>query len=169
MREILLTQGMVALVDDEDYGRVAHFKWHASRRKSTWYARRNVQLPSGRWTAEYMHRVVMRSGPEIHIDHTNGNGCDNQKSNLRTATQRENMRNSGKHAVAASRFKGVSWHRKSHKWHARINSGVIGSNGKAREVSLGYYDDEEAAAHAYNGAALASFGVFARLNFPVES
>lgn len=166
MREIQLTQGQVAIVDDEDYEALARFKWLAQRNRATWYAVSYARLPDGREAKVLMHRAILGVGPGVQLDHENRNKLDNRKENLRIATSRENNQNVGKREGLSSRFKGVTWRKARHKWQAAIRAGEIGPNGESRSVHLGLYDDEELAAHAYDGAALASFGRFAALNFP---
>lgn len=60
-----------------------------------------------------------------------------------------------------TRYKGIGRVRKGtrRRWYAQI--AVAG-----RRRVVGYYDDEEQAARAYDAAALAAWGEFARLNFP---
>jgi len=59
-----------------------------------------------------------------------------------------------------SRFTGVSWYKAGEKWEAYIRF-----EGKQR--SLGYFHDENAAAHAYDAFAI-RHGVNRPLNFPHE-
>ena len=60
MKEIKLTQGQVALVDDEDYELVSQYKWYARYNKDTqsYYALRNMNSVQGRHTL-FMHRFIM--------------------------------------------------------------------------------------------------------------
>lgn len=99
MREVKLTQGLVALVDDEDFERLNQFKWFAhksGRGNRKVYAERKVKLPCGRVITERMHRNILGlplvSDGRVG-DHRNGNGLDNRKSNLAIKTQTENMQN----------------------------------------------------------------------------
>jgi len=55
----------------------------------------------------------------------------------------------------SSAYRGVSWDRTVRKWRARIGGRL-----------LGYFTDEEAAAHAYDTAATAAWGPHGRPNFP---
>jgi AP2 domain len=103
-----------------------------------------------------MHILI--TGIRTGIDHANGNGLDNQRTNLRPAGQRLNMANIRPQATRkSSRFKGVRL-LPSGKWQARIRVG--------QPVYLGVFGDEEAAARAYDAAARAAWGEFGRLNFP---
>lgn len=91
-------------------------------------------------------------------DHIDGNGLNNQRSNLRPSDRFQNAHNRGKHAPTSSSYKGVSWHGQTGKWRARIMD-------HNRPVSLGLHPDEAVAALAYDIAAKERFGEFARLNF----
>jgi hypothetical protein len=70
------------------------------------------------------HRVIwaMHYGawPAGDVDHINGNRKDNRIVNLRAATKGENARNAAKRRDNTSGACGVSWHRHSGKWMARI-------------------------------------------------
>lgn len=91
------------------------------------------------------------------IDHKNGNKLDNRMENLRTATRSQNMMNQTKWDKCTSKFKGVSWHKPSNKWVAKICK-------NRKMYHIGYFDDEKKAAQAYNNMALIMFGSFARIN-----
>src|ERR1700741_189957 len=114
MKEIPLTQGKVALVDDGDFEKVDRYKWHASRvvSKTTgrikWYAKRNAcraRTPKGS-AHLYMHRLILDAKPEIQIDHQDTDGLNNTRNNLRRATSRQNAANSVKKRGISS-FKGL--------------------------------------------------------------
>lgn len=99
MREIPLTQGMVALVSDEDYEKVSQYKWHASleSRGTKWYACRRETI-DGKRVKIRMHRFVMglppgKDDPRV-VDHINHNSLDNRRENLEVITQEENMQRS---------------------------------------------------------------------------
>src|SRR5947207_850674 len=92
MREITLTRGLIALVDDEDYDRVVGLgRWYAD----IWHGTRTY----AKHGYIYMHRFIMKplmNFPDlakIDIDHINGNTLDNRKENLRLCTRSENMLN----------------------------------------------------------------------------
>ncbi len=153
MKRIPLTRGLVALVDDEDYPRLAAFRWYANRRPhGIFYATRMIEKK-----IRYMHHDVIGKASGLHVDHLNGNALDNRKANLRFATPSQNSANRRKSAACTSRYKGVN--KEKQKWQARI--GVYG-----KRIFLGLFDHEEDAARAYDRAALLHFGPFARLNFP---
>lgn len=144
MKIVPLTQGKVALVDDEDYERVIQFHWYANKGRYTWYAR-NMSLG-------YLHNFILGA----NIDHRNGDGLNNQKFNLRFCSQSQNNQNARKRSNTSSQFKGVSFYQANYLWAAYINIGI--------KKHLGYYNTEQEAAKAYNIAALQYFGKFAKLN-----
>jgi hypothetical protein len=136
MKTIPLTQGKVALVDDEDYERVNAHKWCAQRSGSRWYAVRWVYR-NGRRTLERMHRFVLGAGDSLlDVDHLNGDGLDNRLGNIRLATRSENMRNQAMHR--AGRLPGSCFHRhlRARPWEAYIRL-----DGRLRH--LGYFATEE--------------------------
>ncbi len=153
-------KGMVAWVDERDYLLVSSYSWHAQEKRSTFYAATRVAHPAspGRTTLR-MHRLILglEFGDGRLIDHIDGNGLNNQRSNLRIATNSQNQMNRGSQRGSSSRFAGVSFHKQSGRWQARITC-------DARLQHLGLHKTEEEAALAYNQAALAVHGEFARLN-----
>lgn len=151
MKEILLTQGKRAIVDNEDFTRFGHLRWYAQRKASsrTFYASR--ALPGGGTTT--LHEEILGvSG----VDHRDGDGLNNRRANLRRASPLQNMWNRRKHKPGSSRFKGVIWEKGA--WRARITV-------KGRLRHLGRFVSETEAAFAYDSEAKKHFGEFARLNF----
>ncbi len=131
MREIELTQGEVTIVDDEDFEVLNAFKWFAHKRRGKYYVGRN----GGKYPHRvmlHMHRIIMDCPKEMQIDHKNGNGLDNRKENLRICTNAENQQNKRKNKTAISGYKGIRWHKRDHRWQARIKV-----NGKSKH--LGYF------------------------------
>jgi len=142
MKEILLTQGKIALVDDEDFEKIIAYKWHCDCRKNTIYAETDIITDGTRkYKSLRMHRLITNPSDNLEIDHINGNGLDNRKENLRPVTRRQNLQNY--HIKKSSRFTGVSWHKHNKKWQCRIEI-----NGHVK--SLGYFMIESLAAEAYN-------------------
>ena len=157
MREIPLTQGRVALVDNADYEWLSQYKWtwvDADSRKgyATHYYRTGKRV-----SAISMHRLIMEPPDGLQVDHINGDGLDNRRENLRLCTQGQNLRNQVGRQNRVSEWKGVVLHKPSGKWMAQI--GI-----DRRKIYLGYYETPELAALAYNEAALKYHGDFARLN-----
>jgi hypothetical protein len=161
MKEIPLTGGYTAIVDDEDFERVSQFKWFAEDHRHTMYAKRNVRREDGGWTSERLHRFILGPPDGIAVDHIDRNGLNNRRENLRIATASENQHNRGKAVNNTSGYIGVSWHKKSGKWQAMIKV-----NGGAKH--LGLFACPVAAAKARDKAAIELHGEFASLNFPDE-
>lgn len=139
MIELQLTQGKIALIDDEDYARVSQYKWCVFKAHNTFYAHRYVNR-DGYYTNQLMHTLILNPRAGLQVDHIDGNGLNNQKSNLRAVTVRENAQN--RHMIKSSRFPGVHLDKQKQKWRARI---LIGTDRK----HLGYFDTEEAAYARY--------------------
>jgi len=160
MREIPLTQGKVALVDDADYEELSKYKWRVQKdyRSNTYYASRYSRLSTGKYTAIPMHRQIMglEYGNKDSIDHINHIGLDNRRCNLRLCTQQQNCFNRLVRG-GTSKYKGVCFDKYHKKWRATIRLNDVSS-------FLGYFDLEEDAAEAYNAAAEECFGEFACLN-----
>ena len=168
MKEIALTRGMVALVDDQDFEALGH-KWYANRNGRRFYAVRMVPREGGGRRMEYLHRLVLARvlGRELvrgeDTDHVNGDGLDNRRENLRVATRAQNMRNCRRYmANPSSRYLGVCWCKEISKWQARV-----GVNGKA--INLGYHATELQAAQAREAYIDMHPELNARSNFPKET
>lgn len=153
MKEILLTNGHKAIVDDDDFYELSKFKWYYGKG----YAVRGVQTPKGKRNIS-MHRQILNVVPfgrKPTIDHINHDKLDNRKSNLRICTNQENCFNQSK-THGKAKYKGV----------------IVATNGKFiakikynyKTYSLGRYKKEEDAAIAYNNKAKELFGEYALLN-----
>lgn len=134
MAEIALTNGGVALIDDADLPLVAGRKWFATTNKNVTYARTGRNIG--------MHSVIL-GVRGIHIDHRNGDGLDNRRSNLVAVSVAENLRNRQHKASGASSYLGVR--RNGKKWCAKITHDY-----KTRY--LGTFDTELEAFSAYQAA-----------------
>ncbi len=155
-RTIPLTQGKEAIVDAADYDYLMRWSWFAYRNKKTFYAARKEK---GRMVR--MHSAILRTGPDATPDHQNRNGLDNRRTNLRPANATNQCINQSPRKDNLSGFKGVR-ELPSGRYQARIRiDGVT--------TYLGSFPSKEAAAKAYDEAALNHYGEFAYLNFPLAA
>jgi hypothetical protein len=161
-RKIPLTQDKYTIVDPEDYEKLARYRWYALRIERSFYAVRQYKTNKGRGKYESvrMHQEIMGAAEGKVIDHINHNGLDNRKANLRFATIQQNTWNQRKsRGNYSSRYKGVAWSKRRKKWRTRITL-----NG--RVTFIGHFDDERAAAMAYDAKAKELFGDYAAPNLP---
>ena len=159
MKEIKLTQGKVALIDDADFELVSKYKWHAHFDGYNWYARTNP-IQEGKRSLLLMHRLILglERGDKRQGEHIHHNGLDNRRKEIRICNHQQNHFNRKSNKNTTSHFKGVHWHSKIGKWIAQFK--------KKKSVHyLGCWELEEVAALAYDIAATREFGEFANCNF----
>ena len=92
MKTIPLSQGEVAFVSDEDYERVSQYKWSLSHSPKCSPKKYAVARVNGKQTG--MHRFILGSPAGKVIDHEDGNGLNNIRTNIRPATNSQNRANS---------------------------------------------------------------------------
>jgi hypothetical protein len=161
MREIKLTQGKIAIIDDEDLERVSGLKWCASfspKYKGGAYVATSRIRIKGKEKTVYLHRFVTQAEKGMQVDHKNRNTLDCRKQNLRIATPSQNNANKPLYSNNTSGYKGVTFHKPTNKWTAQITK-----DRKARKI--GYFETALEAAKAYDVEAKKLFGEFALLNF----
>jgi hypothetical protein len=156
MKQIPLTQGKFALVDDEDFEFLNQWKWCASKSQWGFYAMRGFRK-NKKQIFVLMHRLVAKASIGVQVDHINRNGLDNQKSNLRLVNQFQNNANIGVCSKNTSGFKGVGWHKGGRKWKAAISN-------NDKTIHLGLFIDPKLAAAAYDNAAIKLKGEYACTN-----
>lgn len=156
-KEICLSQGKVAIVDDDLYNYYNQWIWSAFFDGHNWYAVRQKGKRPFRKQVK-MHRDIMNAPEGIKIDHKNGNGLDNRRENLRFCTQSQNAMNSKIPKSNKTGYKGVSYIKRDRIYQAHIKA-----NGKA--INLGSFHDPVEAAKVYDEAAIKYFGEFAKTNF----
>ena len=151
---ILLACGQVAFCDAEDFDLVSKQQnWVSMKGYPSFTDYSEPNHPR----SVRLHQLLFPDWPMA--DHENGDRLDNRRSNLRECTSAQNAQNSASRVGSSSQYKGVTWDRSRGRWLAAIQT-----EGKAR--TLGRFDDEAEAARAYDQAARAAYGRFARLNFP---
>ena len=153
MKLIPLTQGLSAIVDDADYDRLSKHKWYAHRQHGPVYAERKTTVKGKQITIK-MHREVMGNFPGV-IDHIDGNGINNARSNLRFASTIENACNRKVMSTNTSGQKGVYFAKSMGKWRASICK-------QGKRINLGSFSCFEDAKMAYIKASKIIHGCFAR-------
>ena len=143
MKEIPLTRGMVAKVDDCDFDELNKFTWQCSLAKTTMYARRSYRDRGyKRQPVVYMHRQILKSGVGDVTDHIDGDGLNNTRENLRTGTYAANNRNLHK-KTRGCKYQGVTVD------HKRITKYLAGITVDGKYHHLGRYKDEFTAFKTY--------------------
>lgn len=157
---ITLSQWYVATIDAEDVHLIDKWKWSANVHKrkdgsvGKVYAVR-LDRANQNENQVRMHRVILCAADGIDVDHIDGDGLNNRRSNLRLATKMQNGRNRFIGANNTSGIKGVYQQKKSGRWIARIK--VCGAS-----IYLGSFPDAGQAAAAYAKASAEFHGEFGR-------
>jgi len=157
LKEIKLTKGQVATVDDEDFERLSQFKWHALKRRASFCAVRE-DWNGGRKKRKtiLMHREILAAPSDLVVDHINGNPLDNCRINLRLATKQQNSCNRNRSQKNNKLgVKGVSWHKRCGKYKSAIQY-------NRKSMHLGLFASLDDADKAYRDAEIKYFGEFAR-------
>lgn len=156
-KQLALSNGGFAIVDDEKFDYLMQWTW---RRGSRGYVVRSRLKGDGPGPhVILMHRVLLDVPDGMLTDHVNRDKLDNRIANLRICTQSENGFNKAALVQAISKYKGVSWFAPRGLWVAKVQKG-------GDVVYLQYFKDEKEAALAYDYAARIHHGEFASVNFP---
>jgi len=140
-----------AIIDDNDFELVSRYNWTFSG---------GYVYTSSANPKMLLHRFILGLSrfDKKEVDHINRNCLDNRKINLRVCDKSENgMNRPAQKNNKSSGFKGVSWHKSTGKYQARISF-------RKKAIWLGEFDDKFKAAAAYNLAAEKYHGIFACLN-----
>jgi hypothetical protein len=160
VKQIPLTRGQFALVDDEDYKHLIQHKWCALFYKcvNSFYAMQALPRNGEKQKIISMHRVIMGvTDSKIQVDHIDHDTLNNQRSNLRICNHSESMANRRPFKNGSSKYFGVHWHKKTGKWQVQIQ--------KDKKLKyIGIFATQEDAAKAYNEIAIKTHGEFANLN-----
>jgi hypothetical protein len=142
---VIKNTSLVALVDDSDFARCSIHTWTindmgyclsscAILRQDTRHVYERI----------YLSRYVLGiTDPSVVVDHINRDPLDNRKSNLRICSRAENSLNQKKREGTSSKYKGVTFDKKSSKWRARVVYEKV-------EYHLGFFEEEKEAAIAVN-------------------
>jgi len=146
-------------VDDEDFEYLSSFCWHAGGYAMR-YAKRVQRGPKKKFV--YAHREIIGAPSGSEVDHIDGDSLNNQKTNLRLCSHRENCSAFHSRKRRTNLYRGVSWHKTRGQFIARIRVNYL-------TIFLGWFKVPEDAAKAYDIAAVKYFGEFANLNFPLPT
>jgi len=127
------------LVDAEFFDYVNQWKW---RQLPTGYVCRGYTIIPGRKGKKgmiYLHRLISGVPAHLEVDHINRDPQDNQRSNLRCVTHRQNHQNVNAKRGSSSKYRGVCWDKSKGKWSAKVKMGGTTHN-------LGQFDAELEAA-----------------------
>ena len=153
--EIQLTKGAVTLIDEADFDLVRKHAWYVMKSPRSSYAGTSI-YENGKQKTIRLHRLILGvTESKLQVDHIDGNGLNNRRSNLRVCSSAQNMMNKRKYLNSTSGIKGVYAVR--NKWRAIITH-------KGDRFNLGLFEQREDAAKAYDMAARNLFGEFANLN-----
>lgn len=156
-----LSNGGVCHIDLADIPLIEKWAWSREERNGCEYALSTNRGPDGRRV--FMHVLLMGQRSGFRVDHRDGNGLNNRRSNLRWATAAQNQWNKRRQRTSRSPYKGVWSPNKDHpKWRAAVECNGV-------RHFLGSFDTAEGAARAYDRKATELFGEFALLNFPVAN
>lgn len=160
-REISLTQGQVAFVDEKDYERVSQHRWcaHWAPNIKGFYATRN-DYSDGKHSIIKLHRFILGiTNPRVKVDHKDHDVLNCCRYNLRACTNIQNCQNQKIRSDNKSGYKGVTWRKDCNKWYVSICF-------NKKWMYLGIFLDKEEAARTYDRKAIELFGEFAHTNFP---
>lgn len=152
---VKLQCGSTCYFDTQDFELVSKYIWTSIKSTNTRYA----SSASGGFRV-FMHNLIMGKKEGYFIDHIDGNGLNNKRSNLRWATPSQNQWNKRRQRTNRSKYKGVT--PRGEKWVAAIQK-------HGKRYHLGTFDTEYLAAIAYDKKALELFGEFAKVNIGGES
>lgn len=155
MKKIPLIPNGFALVDNEHYEELSMFKWYAAKRCNTYYAARYV-YGARKTRIILMHRQILKlTDKNVCCDHKDGNGLNNQSSNIRECSRMQNTQNRCISSNNRSGYKGVYFDGTNNKWRAEI---IVNK----KKISLGRHKNIIDASNAYESAARHHFGEFYR-------
>ena len=143
------SKGVQFLVDLEDFERIRKYYWGNDK---DGYFVHGFRI-NGKCGKIKLHRFIMNCPDNMVVDHIHGKESrfDNRKSNLRLATISQNGMNRETSVNNTSGAVGVSWHKQTGKWTARIQI-------DKKRINLGLFDNFDDAVKARKEAEEKYFG-----------
>lgn len=137
-----VSNGNQFIFDKDDYDLIKKYCWRVS---PSGYVQSSNKIK--------LHRLIMNCPDNLVVDHISNNKLDNRKFNLRVCKQNENCMNHSLNSNNTSGVTGVSWHKASNKWIARIKVNY-------KTIYLGVFTNFEDAVKARKEAEDKYFGEF---------
>lgn len=141
-----------AIIDIEDINKISSFKWTLSVKPKKNHVGKYVC--TGRKPKIYLHRLIVNAPKGFVVDHKDGNGLNNCKTNLKICTVSENGLN---WFYSRNSYRGVYFHKDSGKWVSELRHNNV-------RYCIGSFKNEKDAAIAYNNKSIELRGENAKLN-----
>lgn len=151
MAQVTLSNGLTALIDDDDSEMVSRFNWHFKDGYAVANVRRN-----GKRAQMRMHRFILGESAGECTDHVNQDKLDNRRANLRACSKSENGMNRAKQSNNTSGCKGVTFDPRRNRWQAQIMV-------KGKNHFLGRFKTVDDASDAYSEASRRLHGEYSRV------
>ena len=124
-KKIRLTKGKFTTVDDEDYEFLSEFNWCITGSGKKEYAITRMGIKNGYDGKNVtMHRIILNPPEGMCVDHIDGDGLNNRRSNLRICTQAENVRNRRKPSINDEKYMGIKTYKGVRKTRYRAVTGI---------------------------------------------
>lgn len=153
MKEIYVGFGLSAKVDDSDYENLKHYMWKLKKSETKGGAKYAFRYDFITKRLIYMQRDILGEMEGMQIDHIDGNGLNNQRSNLRFCTPRENILNRSNNY--RHKFRGIT-ETPDKRFAVRVKN-------EGKYIQIGIYDTLKEAINAHNEAIVRLHGEFANL------
>jgi hypothetical protein len=131
---IHLNRDVTVAVDLEDLDLLVPFRWRLLTGRGRKYAVARGRL-SGKIITVYMHRLILKPKQGFVVDHIDGNGLNNRRSNLRICTpaqNRLNARHEGARQIAG-------------RWYPYLGTTTTGAGGfSTKEEAMAAYQEAHA-------------------------
>lgn len=151
-------ESQYTIIDKEDYDKIKDYCWHIKRDSSSNETNKRLYACSYHHGKYYsLHSLILPVQEGFIVDHKDGNGLNNRKSNLRRATYSQNNMNTSLYKNNKSGYKGIYWNKKNKNWRVKIQL-----NNKM--IEIGSFKDLDKAIEARIKAEEEYFGEFSVLN-----